>query len=68
MEPLGRQGFANAEAAKADANSCLSGVPFAVLKRANSFGESDEYAWCAPLEYAERIKKSNGVEIVERIE
>lgn len=61
MTAFGRQGFATAEDAIADARAEMSvteEMPFAVMRRGENYG------WCFPMDYARRVSESNAVEIV----
>lgn len=51
-------GFSSEEEAKDDAFSCSTGMEFLVLYREPTF------AWCAPVEYAERVAKNNDLTVV----
>lgn len=66
MKPIGAQGFETPEKAKEDAISSFRGIDFYILKRKNNdlVSEEGDFAWVAPISYAENLIKSG---VAERI-
>lgn len=59
MDPMGMMGFDNAQAARADADAHLCGIPHMIVEHHGI------YAWMAPMDYAERVASINGLAVIE---